>query len=438
MIRRDAQWVHAGKVALGATVVVAAVTVVVALVANLLILDRLDHSVDLRLSSQLATAAKGPVHSLPAVPVISHTGDFDDAPTFAWAIGPTGRVTPLTVGAPRLPHHRWTTDQVTLSTAGTTFRFDAERSATGWLIAGESVVKIGQARSDLLLAEALLGALLLLVTFGGAFIIGLRASAPIEQIRRRQSEFTADASHELRTPLSVIEAEVDLALSRPRDVTSYQATLRRISSESGRLRSIVEDLLWLARADGGPPRGRSGQTTEVAVVGATCVARLGPVADAATVSLRDRSRPGVSGRIAADPDSVDRLITVLLDNACRYSVAGGTVELEVTDAGSQVVLTVDDSGLGIPEDHRDLVFDRFHRASDQPGGTGLGLAIADAVVRNSAGSWSIGTSPMGGARMQVTWHRTSQTREVPGDPHRAAAGIDDHRAATGTRTPSSS
>jgi signal transduction histidine kinase len=415
MIRRNAQWVHAGKVALGATAVVAGVAVVVALVANLLILDRLGHSVDQRISTQLTAAAKGPVNDVVPLSSTPRSGDLDDAPIFLWLVRPTGRTVALTDGAPIPPHHSWSTDPVTLSTAGTTFRFDAKRLSAGWLIAGESVIKIGQARSDLLLAEALLGALLLLVTFGGSFVIGLRASAPIEQIRRRQSEFTADASHELRTPLSVIEAEVDLALSRERDAPSYQATLRRIASESGRLHSIVEDLLWLARADGDLPQDRSGRTTGVAAIGAICVARLGPVADAASVALLDRSHRGVVGLIQADPDSVDRLITVLLDNACRYSVADGTVELEVTDTGGQVVLTVDDSGPGIPEDQRDLVFDRFHRASDRPGGTGLGLAIADAVVRNTGGTWSIGTSPMGGARMQVSWPEAAHGKVAPGD-----------------------
>jgi len=80
-----------------------------------------------------------------------------------------------------------------------------------------------------------------------------------------------------------------------------------------------------------------------------------------------------------------------------------------------VVLTVDDSGPGIPEDHRDLVFDRFHRADDTPGGTGLGLAIADVVVRNSGGTWSVGTAPAGGARMEVSWRQAPlpQARAVP-------------------------
>jgi signal transduction histidine kinase len=94
---------------------------------------------------------------------------------------------------------------------------------------------------------------------------------------------------------------------------------------------------------------------------------------------------------------------VLLDNACRYSPVGGSVLVGVSTADRRVVLTVDDSGPGIPEDHRGRVFDRFHRDSAEPGGAGLGLAIADAIVRATSGRWHIGTSSQGGARMSVSW-----------------------------------
>jgi signal transduction histidine kinase len=401
--QRDPQWVHAAKVALGATAIVGAVAVLLALAANLLIVHHLDQGVDARLASRLTTAGQGSVDPLSTVTGSPRGGDLDDAPTFLWTVRPDGTARALIAGAPRLPDHHWTAGPVTMEAAGSTFRFDAVRTGVGWLVAGESILKIGGVRGQLFIAEAALGALLLVVTFGGSFLVGLRASAPIEQIRRRQAEFTADASHELRTPLSVIEAEVDLALSRERDADSYQETLHRVYSESGRLRSIVEDLLWLARADADPSKGQTDQVADVGELGASCLSRFRAVADAGSVTLTGRIDPAASFPIRADTDSVDRLISVLLDNACRYAGAGGTVELGVAVNGGRVVLTVDDSGPGIPEAHRDLVFDRFHRVDDSPGGTGLGLAIADAVVRNSGGTWAVGTSPSGGARMQVSW-----------------------------------
>ncbi len=415
MRRADAQWAHAAKVALGATAIVGAVAVVLALAANMVIVHHLDQTIDTRLSGRLATVAHGSVDPLATVTTSSGGGDLDDAPSFVWAVHHDGTSTALVAGAPPLPVRRWASAPVGLTIDDSPFRFDATSTTDGWLVAGESVLKISQVRDELLIAEGVLGALLLLVTFVGSFVVGLRASAPIEQIRRRQAEFTADASHELRTPLSVIEAEVDLALSRERDTAGYQDTLHRVSSESARLRSIVEDLLWLARADGRPQEERADQVVDVAEVGEACLSRFRAVADAATITLTDRIDRRTPLAIRADSDSVDRMVSVLLDNACRYAGAGGHVDLGVALRGGRVVLTVDDSGPGIPEDHRDLVFDRFHRADDTPGGTGLGLAIADVVVRNSGGTWSVGTSPWGGARMEVSWRQapSPQPRDLP-------------------------
>ncbi|HUY65462.1 MAG TPA: HAMP domain-containing sensor histidine kinase [Acidimicrobiales bacterium] len=428
MKRPSGQWAHAAKVALGATAIVAVVAVVGALAVNLVILHRLDRGVDARLSERLASASRGSVDPLRAVTGTYHEGDLDDAPSFVWTVTPSGKATALTVGAPVLPVRRWAAGFTTMAAAGSTFRFDAVSSGGRWLVAGESVLKISQAHDDLLITEGLFGALLLLVTFAGSFVVGLRASAPIEQIRRRQAEFTADASHELRTPLSVIEAEVDLALSRERDVQSYRAALRRVSSESGRLQSIVDDLLWLARADADPHPELSDSVADVTALAQSCVERFGAVADSMSVTLTNRGDHDGPLLIRADAEAIDRLIAVLLDNACRYAGDGGSVDLRVSHGGGRARLTVDDSGPGIPEHHRELVFDRFHRAGDERGGTGLGLAIADAVVRNSGGTWSVGTSPLGGAHMEVSW------RQAPTHPSMAANQVPDSPTAPEIRT----
>ncbi len=396
------RWAHAAKVATGATVVVAAVAVVVALVVNLMIIDHLGSEVDARLSERLADASRQVYRPSGAATAPAHGGDLDDAPVFAWRVLTSGATIPEDAASPHLPSRVWSTGTTTLPMAGSTFRLRAEPAQGGWLVAGESIARLDQVRNELLVAEALLGALLLLVTFAGSFVVGLRASAPIEEIRRRQAEFTADASHELRTPLSVIEAEVELALSRERDATSYQSTLRRISSESDRLRSIVENLLWLARADDDQREDRADRTVDLGALGEACAERFAAVARTASVTLVHHV-DGPGATIRADAEAVDRLISVLLDNACRYAGSGGRVEMGVTHVEGQVTLLVEDSGPGIPEAERELVLDRFHRADERPGGTGLGLAIADAVVRNTGGTWSIGRSELGGARMAVTW-----------------------------------
>jgi signal transduction histidine kinase len=401
---------HAARVAAVATALVVAVYVVAVVVFNILVVQRLTSQVDARLASQLSEAAKAD-----GAPIVT-AHDHDDAPTFVWSVTQSGTPRALTINAPALPHRQWSTNAPSvLHLGGTPFRFQAAAEGSGWLVVGESTAQIDRVHNVLLLPELLLGAALLVVAYVGSLIIGLRASAPLELIHRRQVEFTADASHELRTPLSVIEAEVALALSRPRTPDEYQAVLGRIGGEGARLRHIVEDLLWLARVDDDQQVSPTTLCTDVAEVAEGCAARFGSVAAARNVTVEFSSVGNESATIHADPEWIDRLVGVLVDNACKYAGAGGQVEVQVKATGPRVVLQVDDSGPGISEEQRSMVFNRFHRATDQPGGTGLGLAIADSVVRATNGAWSIGRAPSGGARMEVSWRRVNGRRE-PDEP----------------------
>ncbi len=110
--------------------------------------------------------------------------------------------------------------------------------------------------------------------------------------------------------------------------------------------------------------------------------------------------------VTAPPEWLDRLIGVLLDNACKYSPEGGRISVRVAAEGRRVRLTVEDSGPGIPAEERSHVFDRFHRATEMSGGAGLGLAIGDAIVHATGGRWQIGATPEGGASVSVSWARS--------------------------------
>lgn len=412
---------HAARVATAATAVVIACYVAAVFSLNLLVANRLTAQADARLAVRVSDATKQlPSISKTTPATMGGDDDLDDAPIFLWSVGRSGPPTAITSGAPELPRRSWTGGAVTLDIGGSPFRFYALQSGSEYVISGESLAQLQRVREALLAPELLFGAALLIVVYAGSLMIGLRASAPLEIVRRRQAEFTADASHELRTPLSVIEAEVEVSLSRPRSTEEYRAVLERIAGEGHRLRRIVDDLLWLARADDEGPSAHQDQLTDVAAVARGCTERFQPIANARSVNLGVAVDGKAPFWVRADGGWIERLLGVLLDNACKYAGTGGRIEVSARATSSHVLLRVDDSGPGIPPDQRSMVFDRFHRGTDQPGGVGLGLAIADSVVRASEGTWSVGSAPSGGARMEVSWRRASGRRLDP--PRNSVSG----------------
>ena len=319
----------------------------------------------------------------------------------------------MVAGAPALPVRPWhAAGPSTVSLPAGRFRIEAAREPYGWLVAGQSLAGPDHVRTVLLVAEAAAAPLFLLAVYFSSLTIGIKATAPVERIRRRQLEFTADASHELRTPVSVIEAEAELALSTPRSVAGYQESLHKVIEESRRLRHIIEDMLWLARFDSQPPPPGE-EPVDLALIADQCADRFRAVADTRGVRLVMRHDVAVPALVKAPPEWIARLLGVLIDNACRYSPPGGTVTVRTAVTGPRVRVAVEDDGPGIPEHERERLFDRFHRAASEPGGSGLGLAIADAVVRSTGGAWRITNRPDGGARMQVSWHSWAQENTVP-------------------------
>jgi signal transduction histidine kinase len=333
--------------------------------------------------------------------------DTDSTPVYLWSIvrsaGSDPVVTARPASAPALPT-RVLSDLPRAGTAVTvdlgrpgTYRLLTARDSTRYLVTGVSTAGNLHTLHLLIDGELVAGPLLLLIMFGGSLIVGLRALAPVEQARQRQLEFTADASHELRTPLSVLQAEVDVALSTRRTATAYRDSLVRVKSEGDRLRHLVDDLLWLARFDSQPPPpGR--EPVDIATLAAGCADRFRAIGPAITADTA--SGPAL---ISAPPEWIDRLMGVLMDNACRYAGPDGQVRIGVRSGGGRLALVVEDSGPGIPEDRRARLFDRFERADEAGSGTGLGLAIGDSIVRSTGGRWRIAASPLGGALVEVSW-----------------------------------
>jgi signal transduction histidine kinase len=407
---------HAARVAAATTALIAVACVLVVGTLDLFIFGRLAGQADQRLATALAAAGAAPGISAEGPPT-GQPRNVDDPPVLFWKASADGRAVPLARGAPPLPARSWLAGRpVTAARGGVRFRLEASQRRYGWLVAGQSLAGADRVRGTLLLAEAVAAPFLLLASYLGSLAIGLRAAAPVERMRRRQLEFTADASHELRTPVSVIEAEAELALSGPRSAAGYQESLGQVVQESRRLHRIIEDLLWLARFDSEPPPPGE-EPVDLALLATRCAERFQAMADARGIRLSLRRETAVPVLVKAPPEWLDRLLGVLLDNACKYTPPGGAITITADAAGSQARLAVDDNGPGIPAPERDRLFDRFHRSTAQPGGAGLGLAIADAVVRSTAGRWVIGSSPGGGARMEVYWHRAGRPDPRPGGSH---------------------
>jgi signal transduction histidine kinase len=379
---------------------------------------RLVGQIDTRLEQRLAQTAHAPAAS-GSIDDYDNAHDVDDAPVFLWRVTNSGTATPLTPGAPALSRSAWSASRPSVADLGTeSFRLQSERTGDDSLVAAQSLANVDRIESDLLLLEAIAGPVLLVAVFFGTLLIGVKAASPVELARRRQLEFTADASHELRTPLSVIEAEVTLSLNGSRSGEDYRATLERVGRESVRLRDIVEDLLWLARFDSEPPPPGD-EPVDVAAIAAACADRFSGVARRGGIALLVVDEGVSPPWINAPPEWIDRLTAVLVDNACRYAGPGGTVRIAVTVEGNRVSLTVDDSGPGIAPEERPKLFDRFHRATEKGSGAGLGLAIADSVVRATGGEWRVGQADLGGAHLEVRWHR-SPNAKGPSEPREAA------------------
>lgn len=396
------------RVALGATLLVAALYVAVSVAVVVVVTRNLTAQIDLRLADAL--------HGVPLrdesndEPYERPSGDRPfGPPTLIWAVTRSGTVLTDT-NTPSLPEQYATAvGPLTASVGGTELRLQGAQVGDLYVVVGQSLESVGDARSTIVLAEVIIGLTVLLIVFFGAVAIGRRVAEPIEAARRRQVDFTTDASHELRTPLSVIEANTSLALAENRDEAWYRSAFTRVDQESKRMRRLLDDMLWLARFDAAQrPTGR--EPVDLGVLAVRTADRFAAVAETRQVQLCVHGTDDPTA-LAAPPELLDRLLGVLLDNACKYVPIGGVVDVTVARDGSRVSLTVDDSGPGLPQTDRDRIFDRFHRAEQPTGGppetagAGLGLAIADAIVRATGGRWQLGTAPAGGARFTVSWPR---------------------------------
>ena len=341
--------------------------------------------------------------------------DVDMAPVVIWArTDRHGHTVPVTTGASPLSPNVWsrTGQPSSVVTQSGEFRLLAARIGNGWLVAGESLAETQHVEAVVGRVELIAGPVLVLSMFFAALAIGLMNSRPLEQTRRCQLEFTADASHELRTPIAVIHAEVALALSSPRDSASYRGTLRRIGKEGKRLRHIVEDLLFLARFDARPQVPGDEPVDLVALAGAG-VSRFAGEAESKNIHLTVIPTSANAALVGAPPGWVDRLCDVLIDNACRYAGEGGTVSVIVGAKRRVVSLAVEGSVRGSHQNNGPCC----SRGSIGPAilatASGLGWLSRAPVASSTGGKWKVVNVRGGGAHIEVLWRRRYRWDSAP-------------------------
>ncbi|MEG6584751.1 sensor histidine kinase [Dendrosporobacter sp. 1207_IL3150] len=224
------------------------------------------------------------------------------------------------------------------------------------------------------------------ILFAGYFL-AKRAMIPIQEAWEKQQQFVSDASHELRSPITGIYSNAELMLRHP-DHTVEQESHRvnTIMKESKRMTKLISSLLTLARADANQAELQL-ETIDISELIEVVVERFKAMEELNNISLTSDIQANIE--IMADKDRIHQLLVIILDNAFKYTPAGGTINIACLKQDKQILISVQDSGVGIAPENLPRIFDRFFREdksrSRDSGGTGLGLAIAKWIVVRHGG-----------------------------------------------------
>lgn len=233
-----------------------------------------------------------------------------------------------------------------------------------------------------------------------SYWLARRTMEPIEQAMESQNRFTADASHELRTPLTAMKLGTEIYLRSNKKLSmDTKELLESNLEEINRLTKLSEDLLLLAQD--------STKTTfaplRLDTVVQTVVQRLEPLASAKKITLTQHT---AEVSVFGDEDDIARVVTILVDNAIKYSPDAAAITVSVEARDSAAILTVKDAGIGIAPEEQLHIFERFYRADsartiNDSSGHGLGLPIAHKIITEHHGSITVASSAEKGSTFTV-------------------------------------
>lgn len=214
------------------------------------------------------------------------------------------------------------------------------------------------------------------------------------------SRFSADAAHELRTPLTIIRGELELATNQPRPRAEIERAISNALEEMTRLSGIVDSLITLSRMDSLWGK-RAHAPVDLGELARETIEQIGLLAEEKRIAISSPPAPPVM--VAGDRDRLKQVMVNLIDNAIKYTPAGGAVTVRTGLDGDCAILEVEDTGIGISPDQQERIFDRFHRVSTDRGeeGAGLGLAIVKAICHAHGGSIGVRSAPRQGSCFRV-------------------------------------
>ena len=274
----------------------------------------------------------------------------------------------------------------------------------GYIRASQSTEQLQVTLNQLRLGLGLGGiTALILISLSGAYLTQ-QALKPMKQSFQRLQQFTADVSHELRNPLSRIGMATELMLSHREQMQSSDVKkLEMIDSATAQMKRLVEDLRFLSRTDAASTKALEGSIVSLDELLRALAEQFEPQAQLKGITFQKKLPSGLS--VKGDSTQLSRLFSNLLENALKYTEAGGSVTLSLDKSKQSAVICVKDTGIGIATEYLPFVFQRFWRSerarSQQQEGLGLGLAISQAIARRHGGEITLSSQLEVGSCFQV-------------------------------------
>jgi two-component system, OmpR family, manganese sensing sensor histidine kinase len=279
----------------------------------------------------------------------------------------------------------------------------------GYIQVQESTAEIYQYTRQLSVVLLILAPFVIVAIGSIGYLVVGKALEPTERMMSRLRQFVADAGHELNTPIAIIEASVETLEATLQDHGLPTEVLDPAANASRRMKDLAANLILLARMES-PRQFVQSAPISVKEFVEPVIQEYAEFAKRKNIELVCQTLPGVI--IVGDLESLKRMLNNLLQNAVRYTEPGGRVNVSVNKTDNDIEVIVEDSGIGIPRESLDHVFDRFYRADksrtrETGGGSGLGLSIVQAIVEAHKGQISVKSIVGQGSKFTVTLPRHS-------------------------------